>query len=77
MDYIKKITAVLCAAFLLPVNAVFTAECIDETENISQIYNIFSLFIFIPYMRIIGCIIPHINKTILIILCFLHPVQLS
>ena len=38
MDYIKKITAVLCAAFLLPVNSVFTAECIDETKNISQIY---------------------------------------
>lgn len=38
MNFIKKITAVLCAVFLLHVNAVFTAECADETENISRIY---------------------------------------
>ena len=38
MNFIKKITAVLCVVFLLPVNSVFTAECADVTENISQIY---------------------------------------
>lgn len=38
MNFIKKITVVLCAAILLPFNAAFTAECADETENISQIY---------------------------------------